>query len=735
MTGEQTSAPESESEGAESSESASRGRRALPWWARTGALAAAVVLLLLAALPPWSGGLAGPGEGVGWWPAAPALAAAVLLVGGLGARRSLVAAACAATSAAVLALVSYLRAPGAPTDPSPRLAEVAFPPDRPSAALALAVAALLAAVVCVVLARRPGPWLPREGDRRARGRRLLAAGTVASLVGGLLSTGAGYGADRARSALADGPYYDAVSEPLPSGQRKEGVEVTAAEHGEPLPHLEPTGVGWQGSLPGPAELTTCLLAQPQHREDGYVKPEHRGEQRVARSTLVSIEHQDDADAVIGYDPADGSERWRYTVRHGELVVPDDGDEDRVAVRLGQVAVSPFCAVHVVIDPITLVTLDGNSGEVLREERLPGPGSHPDRSRNWTFVTDSVVTEWWDEESGDDSLFGWRPLVALGQTTRVYLRSSSHLAEFTDAGELRGLGARDQCHTLAVPRVIGHARSASRAVLLTQSCGSAQADFVEVPPGPAAFSGSGTAHLDLDLAAVRPVAPERAERVPALGCEWIPRISQMAQASRGIALVGRWCDRFEGPLVMQYNRERDMISVVELPSATELPLRVIDHQGVGPMSWISEGEIHQIGDRREEIAEADWPRTIVATESRRVFAAGEPVEAAVGGGAQIPVGSYLDPHQLFYAVGESGTVLALAWSDFDSDAEPSVYGELPEAAGPCAGTRELMLDRPGLRLLVTCETEAGTEVTAIETKRLTEAEHTHSGSSASSWAGR
>ncbi|NJP68136.1 hypothetical protein [Streptomyces spiramenti] len=676
-----------------------------PWWARTGALVAVAVLLVLTALPPWSGPLVGPGEGIPGWAAVTALAAAGLLAGGLGLRWTLHAAAAAATLTAVLASVAYLRTPDAADAPS-WLSALAYPAERPAAALTLALVAAAAAAVCLALAARPGAWLPAEGGRRARGRRLLAVGTAAALVGGLLGAGAVAGVDRAQRAVAGGPYYDAVSDPLDPWLRY-GYEVTLGEHQERLPHLEPTGVGWQGSLPGPAELTTCLLGQPSLGEDGSTA---HG-QRIAGSTLVTVEQQDGADAVIGVDPANGMERWRYTVRHGQVAVPAEGGGrgGRVAVHLGHVAVSPLCAVHVVIEPLTLVTLDGSSGKVLQETPLPGGGP------GWTFVTDAGTepgTDGPDEEATSDR----RPVVALPRTTHVYLRSPSALAEFTETGELLGYGDLPDCAVLAAPQGDPFVRGVADAVLLSQDCPGFHVDFVAVPPAPRDPSGSGAAHL------LRPVVPSGADHVPVLGCEAAPRISQLLppqQLSR-LSLVGRWCDRFEGPIILQYRSDRRLVEATELPADTELPLRVVGYTG-SRVAWISGGELHRVGPMSERIFhETDWPLSVLDVGRELLYAGDEAIEAALVDTAPRTVDGRRDDHELVYTVGVSGTVTALIRPDHDGPSEFTRYAELPGAAGRCTGDRDLLLDRPGQRLLVTCESEAGTEVTVIETERPPEA---------------
>ncbi|NJQ06354.1 hypothetical protein [Streptomyces lonarensis] len=676
-----------------------------PWWARTGALAAVAVLLVLTALPPWSGPLVGPGEGITGWAAVTALVAAGLLVGGLGLPSALRGAAAAATLTAVLASVAYLRTPEAVDAPS-LLSAIAYPAERPAAALALALVATAAAAVCLALAARPGAWLPREGGRRVRGRRLLAVGTAAALLGGLLGAGALAGVDRAQRAVAGGSYYDAVSDPLDPWLRY-GYEVTLGDHRETLPHLEPTGVGWQGSLPGPAELTTCLLDRPSPGEDG--RTAHG--QRIAGSTLVTVEQQDGADAVIGVDPTNGMERWRYTVRHGRVVVPtEDGRGARFAVHLGHVAVSPLCTVHVVIEPLTLVTLDGSSGKVLQETPLSGVGGP-----GWTFVTDSgteSLADGPDEETASDR----RAVVALPRTTHVYLRSSSALAEFTETGELLGYGDLFDCSVLAAPQKEPPAGGVSDAVLLSQNCPGFHVDFVAVPPVPQDPFGSGTAPL------LRPVVPSWTGHVPTLGCEAAPRISQLVppQQLSQLSLVGRWCDRFEGPLILRGLSEQRWVEATELPADTELPLRVVGSTG-SRLVWISGGELHRVGPMSDRVFhETDWPLRIVDVGRELLYAGDEAIEAALVDTAPRTVDGHRDDHELVYTVGVSGTVTALIRADHDGPSEFARYAELPGAAGRCAGDRDLLLDRPGQRLLVTCESAAGTEVTVIETERPPEA---------------
>ncbi|MFX4293245.1 hypothetical protein [Streptomyces bohaiensis] len=660
------------------------------------------VLLVLTALPPLSGPLVGPGEGVPGWAAVTALAAAGLLVGGLGLPSALRGAAAAATLTAVVASVAYLRTPEAVDAPS-LLSAIAYPAERPAAALVLALVAAAAAAVCLALAARPGAWLPAEGGRRARGRRLLAVGTAAALIGGLLGAGAAAGVDRAQRALAAGPYYDAVSDPLDPWLRY-GYEVTSGERRETLPHLEPTGVGWQGSLPGPAELTTCLLVPPPPGKGG--RTAHG--QDIAGSTLVTVEQQEDADAVIGVDPTNGKERWRYTVRHGRVVVPtEEGRGARFAVHLGHVAVSPLCAVHVVIEPLTLVTLDGNSGKVLRETPLSGVGGP-----GWTFVTDAG-TEPGADGLDEDATSDRRAVVALPRTTHVHLRSPSALAEFTDTGELLGYGDLHDCAVLAAPQNDPSARGVSDAVLLSQNCPGFHVDFVAVPPVPQDPSGSGTTHL------LRPVVPSWAGRVPTLGCETAPRVSQLVppQQLSGLSLVGRWCDRFEGPIILRGVSDQRLVEATELPADTELPLRVVGRTG-SRIVWISGGELHRLGPMSERIFhETDWPLRIVDAGRELLYAGDEAIEAALVDSAPSTADGRRDHHELVYTVGVSGTVTALTRAEDDVSSEFTRYAELPGAAGRCAGDRDLLLDRPGQRLLVTCESETGTEVTVIETERL------------------
>ncbi|MFI2673755.1 hypothetical protein ACH5AU_30075 [Streptomyces albidoflavus] len=46
-----------------------------------------------------------------------------------------------------------------------------------------------------------------------------------------------------------------------------------------------------------------------------------------------------------------------------------------------------------------------------------------------------------------------------------------------------------------------------------------------------------------------------------------------------------------------------------------------------------------------------------------------------------------------------------------------YAEVLKAAGACAGTRDITLDRAGLKLLTWCITKSGTHVTAVAMRHL------------------
>ncbi|UED86786.1 hypothetical protein [Streptomyces profundus] len=690
----------------------SPARPAGRWWWGPALFGGALAALALAALSPWADA---PFDELGsapWWVAATALLAWLTLLGGLGARRGLRLAGTLAALTAALAVIGYLG--GTVEADPPELFASATEPGRPVAALLAASAALVAAALCFLLSRRRVSWLPPAGtgDARARARRLTAATLAGVLLAGLAGVGGGYGAQSFQRGGEADSRVDATSQPVPPGERDTGVEVSYGEHHERVPHFEPTEVLWQETLPGAAALTTCLLDQPPY-EDGEVPLEHDDDPLTVASTLVSVEAGDGEDAVIGYDTADGTERWRYTVRYEGA--REDPELPAYPGRIGQVGVSDFCTVHVVADATTLVTLDGGSGEVLRETALPEPGHRFENpARSWMFLTGTHPYE------GDDGGgFDWRPVVPLGQVWEFYLEQPNYLLEVRqrDGTVLSAEGLEDagSCFRMIAPDLSPFSPRVARSpYLVTNGCVTPR--YTKVPPLPQ-YQGDVT-----EAEAPHRSAPLTFDQVTALGCPYAPYLSEAGAIDRSLVLVGHWCrEDFDGPVLL-FDDSSDTVLVAELPADTELPLRpTATLVGEHPVAWLSGGSLYALTDVWGETVLADGPRRFVESAYREIHGGPEPLEAAFVGGAPAAAG-----HEslLVYGVTASGTVLALAQeADDEGEFAPelSPYAELPEAAGSCAGSREIVLDRAGLKLLTWCETPEGTVVTAVAGERLTEAD--------------
>ncbi|MDT0268614.1 hypothetical protein RM844_20220 [Streptomyces sp. DSM 44915] len=688
-------------------------RRLRGWWWGPALFGGALTLLLAAALSPWADRLFGELDAAPWWLAATAALA------GLAAWTGPTRGALLASVAAALGVLAYVQGGGreAPAELFASPVELA----RSVTPLAVTCLCLLAAGLCLLLARRQESWLPPAtlaGPHR-RARRLTAVLATGGLLGGLLGVGGGYAAQALQRAWADEPSrVDATSSPAPPAQRADGIELTPGQYRDTRPFLAPTAVLWQAKLPGPAAPTTCLLDQAASDSDDDTPP-------VARGTLVSVDPGDDASAVIGYDTADGTERWRYTVRHpADREVVDAPDVRDHPGRLGQVGVSELCTVHVVADERTLVTLDGDTGEVLRETPLPPAGERfADPTRNWMFLTGThpIATDPGEEGSP----FDWRPVIALGHGTGFFLASPDLLLELAQpTGEVVSVG-RDQqeCRRSVTPvEAPAGARPSPddpRPLLLTQGC--ALGGYSEVPAPPGQFDPD-----DADSPAREPhrapTAPFR--QVSTLGCEEAPRIADFGGTMGGALLTGTWC-RDRAYLLAETSASGDFL-VAELPAGTEPPLRPMSARGTEfEAVWLDGGTLYGLHRHGGEQLHTEGGQYYRAGAYGPVETGAEPLEAVLVG--EVP-GTLFPAPLLAYAVTASGDVLALEQDGVGVDeqgevvwtaaAEPAMtpYAELPGVADTCAGDRRLTVDRAGLNLLTWCETPDGAVVTAIAAER-------------------
>ncbi|MFJ4823918.1 hypothetical protein ACIP5L_11590 [Streptomyces bacillaris] len=685
------------------------------WWITPAVFGAAAALLVLAAFSPWSWGRSEDFGTVPWWIAVPALVAAVVLVGGLGTRRTVWWAVAVAAPAACLGLFAFARSPAEELPYAPRPYEfLAADPPRPAAALAAALACLAAIGLCVLLARRPGFRLPPvPGGARRRVQRLLAVVVGGVLVGSLLSVGTDQVAQGAQRALADEkkPVFDATSQTLPEERRGKGHDISAAEHHEPVPHLKPEKTLWRKKLPGPVELTTCVLDRP--KNNGWlVDQDHRDDPVVTQSTLVAVESVPGGNAVVGYDTADGSERWRYTVRDTEITLPRLNKTYTADSRLGQVGVSDFCRVHVVVDPLTLVTLDGSSGEVKNTTQLPSPASgKKKRVFNWHFATESYAS---DERGDEDAQ--WQPLVPLGHADQIYVQTDRQLVEVDHwTGKVLAVTNEETgCSHLATHKRRS-ARTISTPLVLAQHCTSPY--YIQIPRLPS-DEERGVHATELMYDGLSRLISHRQDTIPRLGCERPPYITDFRDSLQGVVVVGRWCDDYDGPLLAGVDDYGAWDTVVELPKDTELPLRP-HASGFGDVLWLSHGSLYLLEPSRS--------RTNGQGSYQKLYSGDEePLEALVYPATRRS-GAGIGHPGAFYAVTASGTLLALTYGEKEGKqggAVAKVTGRMAKAVGECAGARDLLVDRAGVKLLALCETDGGTEVTAITGERLTKAERTY-----------
>lgn len=669
--------------------------------------AAALTLLVLGALQPWPGEKPALFGTVPLVLAVPALAAAALLLAGLGDRRTLRGAAVLAALTAAGGLLHYLSSSGEDgfspfhdyvSGFEAHLYRTALP--GPVAGAVAALAAAVAAVACLLLAlRRPGPSSPQardtaEAGRRGSGQRMLAASLAGVLAAGLLVTGAGYGAHTLqRHWIGDPSPVDAVADSVPPEERGDGQEMDRrtfenARHTD----LEPTGVAWTAELSGPAALTSCTVAGEMPRgERDFDDP------LTVRSTLVSVLTGGEADAVVGHGTADGSELWRYTVRHGG----SGGDAEG---RLGPVGVSELCTVHLVVGDHSLITLDGASGEVLRQVALPG-GRRPDPE--WNFVREAAA---WT--TGDSPA----PLVALPRTSHLFLESSSDLVEVEQAtGEIVSLTSRDDisgCRMLLTANEHepqGRPRLPLESTILA-TCPDQYYTEVQTPPsGPGLHRGPA----------------RQLGRVPVLGCAAPQSVAEFRRARSGLVITGQiWCsaDEKDHPLdgkVLAAEIGSDRPQVLPLPDDTEFPLDPIPMREThSTLVWLADGVLYDL-DVPDHLDVGGGPGSEYIPAERRELYAGEPLDAV------LPQERYAGEvaHSVHaYAVTRDGTVLALLQdpeaalaADRGALIPLDEYAALPDAAGTCDGTRTLTLDRAGPRLLTWCETADGTSVTAVATE--------------------
>ncbi|MFE6721897.1 hypothetical protein ACFVDU_30455 [Streptomyces albidoflavus] len=689
------------------------------WWRGPALSGAAPVLLLCAAATPLAHRFGERFGSVPWWVVVWPLAAIVVLLAGAGARRSLNRAAWLALPGLPLGLLAYLN--GAEELPPPGPFLPAPEPARPAAALLAAALCLAAAALCRLLGRAGEP-------SAAPGRpvRLLSHATVWGAVAGIaLTSVTGYGALTLEEWRRGEPsLVDAVSRTVPEGKRGEGVRMTGLAYSDPAPHGGFTKVLWDKELPGPAALTTCLLDDKPPTEGD--EPERGREAPViARSTLVSVESGKGWDAVVGYDPADGTERWRYTVRYEKL--------DRPFLRrdhpgnLGQVGVSASCAVHVVAGPDALVTLDGNSGEVRHETVLP---RGEEGARDWVFVTGEHPPD------GTHAVWGkeWRGVVPLGSSRQFFLQGSPLVEVAQHTGRVVSTTGHG-CVPMAAasdPRGNRDPFAVRDVSLLMQDCsgGNRPPHHTEVGEPPSRTEGYRADAEPYDVPQ-RPPASEY-HHISALGCASPPLLTDFQAGSRGAAVAGVWCrneggDEDEDERKLLVSEAGFGTQVAELPPDTPLPLRPVVVDSLAPTDfhvvWLADGELRGLrhggepGKKDREVMYREGALQYSAVRPDTVYAGPEPLEAFQVH-TQNRVGKAQSTPLLLYAVTRSGTVLAMehqrrgVGNEATLVPELAPYGELPEVAGRCEGTRDMSVDRVRLKLLTWCTTDQGSKVTAV-----------------------
>ncbi|CAM5371507.1 hypothetical protein Sgou_20470 [Streptomyces gougerotii] len=690
------------------------------WWWGPALFGSALTLLTLAAGSPLAGRVLDEEFGrVPWWVVVWPLAAGLLLLGGAGAPRSVRWAACLAFVGTPAGIGAY--ATGAEAQPVPGPFLPAPADERPAAALLAAGLCLAAVGLCVLLHRIAADRVPPAvaGSRIHRAR-LLTAATAWGVVGGLvLSTGTGYAALAFEAGTRVGPLtFDATSRTVPEEERDEGIEVTHGEHHAPALYGEPAKVVWEKELPGPAALTTCRLSGPPVDEDGGARRPKDNDPVTVRSTLVAVEWGHGWGAVVGHDPADGKERWRYTVRYEGT--RGGKDVSHTGGRLGQVGVSDFCTVHVVATANTLVTLDGNSGEVLNEAGLPrGSRRSGGDPRGWSFVTGAA------ERAGHVGPRQQPPVVRLGRDQHVFLNRGSFVAEIDQAtGHLVSMDADQRCDLLTASTVTSadtSLRIPATPHLLTHSCGTPRYTEITAPPSRETWEGRDAKEYD----SLQRVPVPASTTLPTLACERDPFVTDFRVSGESYAVAGLWCGSGDDQRkLLLTNAGVREVQVVELPEDTELPLRPVteltvlgdDYHTV----WLSGGSLHALPSETDgKVVHEEGGTRYHAVKPRTLHTGDEPLQAVAT--FTHPRIHDLERALLVYAVTESGTVLALEQQADPGkvlDRDLTLYAQLPKAAGPCEGTRDLAVDRAGEKLLTWCTTGQRTKATAVGLNSLT-----------------
>ncbi|MFJ6612982.1 hypothetical protein ACIQPT_22200 [Streptomyces sp. NPDC091289] len=683
-------------------------------------LGCVLALVLLAAFPPWPDALIDDLGSTPWWVAAPVLGAGLVLLVGAGTRRSAVWALLPLAAASVLGTVAFLTASDSGGD------------VRPAAPLAAALVCGLALVLCLPLVRRRRPWIGHARSPellRLRVRTLTVCALAGALVGGLLGAGAGLGAERIREATAaedeEEPLVNATSEPLAAG--KKPFTSTMEVGGFRIPGAEEIEVGrvaWQKSLSGPAELSVC----PERREpSAYEDVNDLPPDWPVQSTLVTVERAGGDDVVIGLDAADGSERWRYTV-HAE------GD-----VRLGQVGVGERCDVLVVVDPDVIVSLDSVTGRVQGMSELEQPGDSLVPRETWRSgyawpwrlipaaapAPDSPSpspSTGPDEDSGRD---GFRPekegqrLLALGSSHSRYLWAAA-LDEVAFLSGQYGLAAvhrsdaslaghstqSDALHAGACRYLVDYSPKKWGPYLLQSGCSQPTVFELAQP----ALLPDGGAPLPLTHRAL-----------PSLGCAGRaeeqyqqPEFSALWNGFSDAWIVGE-CrregtkDKGKAPVQQLIQlRMRGTMPVKPPEPAVTLPAgagMMLPNEGApwgDDFFYLENGELRALFYERVDDPE------------------GKAVRYAAPDGEPLSAVAFLDTegHDAAngLAVTERGTVVTFT-HEKQEKAGSSRYaakhtGRTTLARGTCAGTRDLLVDTVGERVLVLCRSAKGTEVTTL-----------------------
>ncbi|NGO80689.1 PQQ-binding-like beta-propeller repeat protein [Streptomyces sp. YC504] len=408
---------------------------------------------------------------------------------------------------------------------------------------------------------------------------------------------------------------------------------------------------WQGDFDSPAGLGVCANGEIMNA------PEQR-----FRGTLVAVDGAGAGSAVVGWDAATGAPRWRFTVH-------DPSGVERVAVSEG-------CAV-MVIHGGWLSVIDAYDGSVRGRSQLPGLRMHSERAL-WRFITRTL-------DEGDPPR-----LVTVPEAELTYLSSPEFGVVAVDH-ESGGLVAGSDTRGSGCRYLVDHSSPRDTGKLVIGNCAEGKLSVIDLAtPGFLGADGS------------RPLYTRSEVTVPPpLGCEAFSPDSRLGvdvEAASMLTATGTCgADRlWVGHVELRYGR-REPVVWTELPGVGAR-VRVRPVAGLDRSSLLPAPDGITVVER-----DGDALRHGTLRLGKGEIAEVIEVDSAHPGA-----------HESQLLVQTTSGRIHFLYQNYEEGADGlHRKGSSDAAREPCAGTRDLLVDRASGTVLATCTTAGGgTRVTAL-----------------------